>query len=124
MNLREFRHYLLQKNIHLQTEQVTKPVPVAAPSKEWVCSRSFAGTAGSNSAGGRGRDVCLLWVFVLSGRGLCDWPIPRPEGPTVFLCVCVSVYICVCVCVCICVFVCVFVCVCMCVMSDIRSNRL
>jgi hypothetical protein len=25
-------------------------------------------------------DVCLLWVFVLSGRGLCDRPIPRPEG--------------------------------------------
>jgi hypothetical protein len=24
-------------------------------------------------------DVCLLWVFVLSGRGLCDGPIPRPE---------------------------------------------
>jgi hypothetical protein len=24
-------------------------------------------------------DVCLLWVFVLSGRSLCDGPIPRPE---------------------------------------------
>jgi hypothetical protein len=25
-------------------------------------------------------DVCLLWVlWVLSGRGLCDGPIPRPE---------------------------------------------
>jgi hypothetical protein len=24
-------------------------------------------------------DVCLLWVFVLSGRGLCDGPSPRPE---------------------------------------------
>jgi hypothetical protein len=24
-------------------------------------------------------DDCLLWVFVLSGRGLCDGPIPRPE---------------------------------------------
>jgi hypothetical protein len=23
-------------------------------------------------------DVCLLWVFVLLGRGLCDGPIPRP----------------------------------------------
>jgi hypothetical protein len=23
--------------------------------------------------------VCLLWLFVLSGRGLCDGPIPRPE---------------------------------------------
>jgi hypothetical protein len=26
-----------------------------------------------------GMDVCLLWVFVLSGRGLCDGPIPRPD---------------------------------------------
>jgi hypothetical protein len=26
-----------------------------------------------------GMNVCLLWVFVLSGRGLCDGPIPRPE---------------------------------------------
>jgi hypothetical protein len=26
-----------------------------------------------------GMDVCLFWVFVLSGRGLCDGPIPRPE---------------------------------------------
>jgi hypothetical protein len=25
-----------------------------------------------------GTDACLLWVFVLSGRGLCDGPIPRP----------------------------------------------
>jgi hypothetical protein len=24
-------------------------------------------------------DVCLCTVFVLSGRGLCDGPIPRPE---------------------------------------------
>jgi hypothetical protein len=24
-------------------------------------------------------DVRLLWVFVLSGRGLCDGPISRPE---------------------------------------------
>jgi hypothetical protein len=24
-------------------------------------------------------DVCLLWVCVLSGRALCDVPIPRPE---------------------------------------------
>jgi hypothetical protein len=24
-------------------------------------------------------DGCLLCVFALSGRGLCDGPIPRPE---------------------------------------------
>ena len=34
------------------------PVPVAAPSKAWVCSRSLAGIAGSNPAGGI--DVCFL----------------------------------------------------------------
>jgi hypothetical protein len=27
----------------------------------------------------RGMDVCLLCMFVLSGRGLFDGPIPRPE---------------------------------------------
>jgi hypothetical protein len=34
------------------------PIPVAAPSKAWVCSRSLAGTAGSNPAGRM--NVCLL----------------------------------------------------------------
>ena len=34
------------------------PIPVAKRSKAWVCSRSPAGIAGSNSAGGK--DVCLL----------------------------------------------------------------
>jgi hypothetical protein len=36
----------------------TETVPVAARSKEWVCGRSLAETAGSNPAGGM--DVCLL----------------------------------------------------------------
>ena len=35
--------------------------------------RAFAGIAGSNPAAGM--DVCC----VSSGRGLCDWPIHRPE---------------------------------------------
>jgi hypothetical protein len=48
---------------------------VAARSKAWVFGRSIAGIAGSNSAGGM--DVCVLWV--LSGRGLCDGLITRPE---------------------------------------------
>ena len=34
------------------------PIPVAERSKAWVCSRSHAGIAGSNPAGGV--DVCLL----------------------------------------------------------------
>jgi hypothetical protein len=35
-----------------------KPVPVAERSKAWICSRSPAGIAGSNTA--EGMDVCLL----------------------------------------------------------------
>jgi len=35
-----------------------QPIPVAAPSKAWVWSRSLAGIVGSNPAGGM--DVCLL----------------------------------------------------------------
>jgi hypothetical protein len=38
-----------------------KPVPVAARSKTYVCSRSPAGVVGSNSTGGM--DVCLLSVL-------------------------------------------------------------
>ena len=34
-------------------------------------------------------DVCLLWCFVLSSRGLCDGPIPLP-GESYRVCVCVS----------------------------------
>jgi hypothetical protein len=36
-------------------------IPVAERSKAWVCSRSLAGIAGLNLAGGM--DVCLLWVL-------------------------------------------------------------
>jgi len=34
------------------------PIPMAARSKAWVCSRWHAGIAGSNSAGGM--DVCVF----------------------------------------------------------------
>ena len=54
----------------------TKPIPVAERSKAWVCSRSPARIAGSNPTGGM--FVCCD-CCVLSGRGLCDGPIPRPE---------------------------------------------
>jgi hypothetical protein len=50
---------------------VSLPIPVAAR------GRALAGTVGSNPAGGM--DVCLLWVSVLSDRGLCYEPIPRLE---------------------------------------------
>ena len=52
-----------------------KPVPVAARSKAFVYGRSPVEIVGSNPTGGM--DVCLLWV--LSGRGLCDGLITRPE---------------------------------------------
>ena len=51
------------------------PVPVAARSKALVCGRSPAEIVGSNPTGGM--EVCLLRV--LSGRGLCDELITRPE---------------------------------------------
>jgi hypothetical protein len=49
---------------------------VAARSTAWVCGRSLVGIAGSNQAGGM--DVCRE-CCVLSGRGLCDGLITRPE---------------------------------------------
>jgi hypothetical protein len=48
---------------------------VAERSKAWVCSRSPAGIARSNPAGGM--DVCCQCC--VSGRGLCDGLIPGPE---------------------------------------------
>jgi len=51
------------------------PILVARPSKTWVCARSFAGNVGPNPT--------ATWMFrkycVLSGRGLCDGLIFRPE---------------------------------------------
>jgi hypothetical protein len=66
---------------------VARPIPVAARSKAWVCGRSLAGIVGSDSAGGT--DVCLLWVFVLSGRGLRVGLFTRPEE-SYRQCVCFS----------------------------------
>ena len=51
------------------------PMPVAARSKVWVCGLSPVEIAVFNPTGGM--DVCLLRV--LSGRGLCDELITRPE---------------------------------------------
>jgi hypothetical protein len=65
---------LQQKFIYLI---IITPIPVAAQSKALVCGWALAGIMGSNPTGGM--DVCVLWVFVLWGRGLCDGPIPRPE---------------------------------------------
>jgi hypothetical protein len=73
-----FIYYTFQHNkqrlVYSTTEQ---PIPVAAPSRAWVYGRALAGIVGLNPTGGM--DVCLLWVFVLPGRGLCDGPIPSPD---------------------------------------------
>jgi hypothetical protein len=53
---------------------------VAARSKVWICSRTFAGIVGSSRAGEM--DVCSLEGCVLLRRGLCNRPILCPEGPT------------------------------------------
>jgi hypothetical protein len=87
-------------------------ISVAARSKTWDCGGLFAGIAGSNHAGCK--DISVLWVWVwvcdcvwvcvsvwvwvwvceceywaLSGRGLCDGPIPR-TWESYSVCVCVS----------------------------------
>ena len=49
---------------------------MAERSKERVYGRSLAGIASSNPAGNS--EVCCE-CRVLSGRGLCDVPIPRPR---------------------------------------------
>jgi len=50
---------------------------VAAGSTAWVCGHWLAGMEGSNPVGGM--DVCRCKECVLSGRGLCDGLITRPE---------------------------------------------
>jgi hypothetical protein len=52
----------------------------------WVCGRSLAGIASSNPAGAWMSVSCEC--LVLSGRDLCDGPIPRPEE-SYRACVCV-----------------------------------
>ena len=60
----EFRNYTVQFM-----------VPVAARSKALVCGSWPAEIVGSDPT--EGMDICLLCV--LSGRGLCDELITRPE---------------------------------------------
>jgi len=60
-------------------------IPVAKQSKSWVYAHSFAAISGSNPW-----EACKCCV--LSGRGLCDGPITRPEA---------SHRVCVCLCHCI-----------------------
>jgi len=60
----------------LITQTPSEPIPVAARSKAWVCSRSLTGIVVSNPAGGM--DDCYE-LCVLSRRGLCVGLITRPE---------------------------------------------
>jgi hypothetical protein len=53
------------------------PIPEAELFKARVWGRSLAGIASSNTADSMA--VWLLWACVLSVRGLCFWPITRPE---------------------------------------------
>jgi hypothetical protein len=59
---------------------------VALRSKAWVCSRSPVGIAGSNSAGAW-MFACCECCVCLSGRGLCDGLITRPEESYRLCCV-------------------------------------
>ena len=65
----------LSKNILYSVLPLSRSL-VAARSKAWVYGRSPAGIVGSNPTGGI--DVCCE-CCVLSGRGLCDGLITRPE---------------------------------------------
>jgi hypothetical protein len=51
---------------------------LAERSKTRVYGCSLAGITGSNPIGGMDVSV-VVTVVCLSGTGLCDWPIPRPE---------------------------------------------
>ena len=62
-------------------------IPVTARSKAWVCDRSPTGIVGSNPTGGaKWMSVSREWC-VLSGRGLFDGLITRPEE-SYRVCVC------------------------------------
>jgi hypothetical protein len=54
---------------------ITVPIPVAEKSKARVCGRSPAGIDGSKPDGG----TMFFVSYALSGRGLVDGLIPRPE---------------------------------------------
>jgi hypothetical protein len=77
----------------IATEDLIDPNAIknmAAWSEALVCGGSIAGNMASNPAGVM--SVCFE-CRVLSGRGLCDGLITRPEE---------SYRVCVCVCVCVC----------------------
>ena len=60
-----------------ESRAIPLPVSEAYRSKTRIYGLSLAGVAGLNSP--RGTVFCFLWSCVLSGRGLCFWPITRLE---------------------------------------------
>ena len=78
--------YLTTHDTH--NRQISMPPVGFEPmilSRRAAAGRSPAEILGWNPTGGM--DVCLSWVFVLSGRGLCDEPITRPEESYGLCCV-------------------------------------
>jgi hypothetical protein len=67
-------------NTELET-CIDLPVPLAVPSKMWVCGRSLAGIVGSNTGGVT--DICCeCWVFSPSKCGVtiqCDREAPQKK---------------------------------------------
>jgi hypothetical protein len=55
-------------------------IPVDAPSKAWVYSRSLAGAAGLSPAGGM--DVSLLWVLFVVRESSLRWVDHSSRGVT------------------------------------------
>ena len=79
-NASEYQKWQLFPNrLYLRFEWVATSgaYPMTARSKAWVCGLSLPEIAGSNPAGAYISVSC--YYFVLSGRGLCDELITRPE---------------------------------------------
>ena len=72
-----YKQYIRHTSKVFRNPSLTKPVPVAARSKVLFCGRSPAEIVGSNPTG----SWMFAWCecYVLSGRGLCDELITRPE---------------------------------------------
>ena len=76
---------------HTLLQNLDCMVPVAARSKGSACGRALAEIVGSGTA--EGMDICPLCVCcILSGRGLCGGPIPRPEESYGYLSIFIVVF--------------------------------
>jgi len=69
------KSFLQTECLYTSIYTASEPIPVAARSKAWVCGRTLAGIAGSNTDDGI---YVSCECCVLSGRGLCDGLIARP----------------------------------------------